>query len=96
MFLSEMTRVMVRLPYINSVKRFVEIVNKSSIPADLAAGRYIVDARSIMGVFSLNLSESIEFRVHAQGKEADEMLESLKEFITDEEVPELTDPYAKC
>ena len=96
MFLSETTRAMVRLPDIKSVKEFVELTNRSSVPADLISDRYVVDARSIMGIFSLDLSKSIELRIRAKGKEADEMLESVKKFVTDEKVPEPKDPYEKA
>lgn len=93
MFLSETTRAMVRMPDIKSVKEFVEIANKSLVPADLVSDRYVVDARSIMGIFSLDLSKSIELRIRAKGKEADEMLESVKKFVTDEKVPEIKGSY---
>ena len=49
---------------INDVKEFVNIVSKYDFDIDLTSGRYVVDAKSIMGIFSLNLSKAI--KVEAQ------------------------------
>lgn len=54
---------------LNSVKKVKEFINKVSkfnpkeISLDLISGRYIVDAQSIMGIFSLDLSKNITLRI---------------------------------
>lgn len=48
---------------------------------DLKSGRYIVDAKSIMGIFSLNLSKDLIMIIHADDKRAEEIKDILKEFI---------------
>jgi len=53
------------LKSINDVKDFVNIVNKYEFDVDLSSGRYVVDAKSIMGIFSLDLSKPIKVQVHA-------------------------------
>jgi len=53
----------VLLSSINSVKEFVNIVSKYDCDIDLVSGRYVVDAKSIMGIFSLDLSKPITVRV---------------------------------
>jgi len=53
----------VHLKSINEVKEFVSIVNTFETDVDLISGRYIVDAKSIMGIFSLDLSQPIQVQV---------------------------------
>lgn len=54
----------VMLKSISDVKDFVNIVNKYDFDVDLTSGRYIVDAKSIMGIFSLDLSKPIMVEIH--------------------------------
>lgn len=53
------------LKSIIDVKNFVNIVNEYDFDIDLESGRYIVDAKSIMGIFSLDLSKPITMRIYA-------------------------------
>ena len=62
----------------NDVKDFVNIVNKYEFEIDLISGRYVVDAKSIMGIFSLDLSKPI--RVEAHTDSADALCEDLKAY----------------
>ncbi len=55
----------IMLKSINDVKDFVNIVNKYDFDVDLTSGRYIVDAKSIMGIFSLDLSKPIKVEAYA-------------------------------
>ena len=54
----------VMLDSIGDVKDFVNMVNRYSCDIDLVSGRYVVDAKSIMGIFSLDLSKPITVEVH--------------------------------
>ncbi len=67
------------LSSINDVKNFVNIVNKYNFDVDLTSGRYVVDAKSIMGIFSLDLSSPIKVDVHSE--EADAFVEEMKPFM---------------
>jgi phosphocarrier protein HPr len=58
------------LKSINDVKDFVNIANKYNFDIDLVSGRYTVDAKSIMGIFSLDLSNPIKVEVHSEDCEA--------------------------
>ena len=69
------------LKSINDVKDFVNIVNKYDFDVDLTSGRYIVDAKSIMGIFSLDLSKPIKVEVHSDS--ADDFINEIKYFIVD-------------
>ena len=59
----------ISLKSINDVKDFVNIVNKYDFDVDLSSGRYIVDAKSIMGIFSLDLSKPIKVEVQNDDSE---------------------------
>lgn len=71
----------IQLKSINDVKDFVNIVNKYDFDVDLTSGRYIVDAKSIMGIFSLDLSKPIKVEVHNDN--ADDFINEIKAFIVD-------------
>lgn len=66
---------------INDVKDFVNIVSKYDFDVDLTSGRYVVDAKSIMGIFSLDLSQPIKVEVH--NDDCDDFMSELKAFIVE-------------
>lgn len=69
------------LKSIDDVKVFVNEVNKVPFDVDLSSGRYVVDAKSIMGIFSLDLTSPITMEVHNKEKgEADDFLKAIKKF----------------
>ena len=69
----------IKLDSIDRVKEFVRIITAFDNAFDLRSGRYTVDATSILGIFSLDLSKPIELDVY--GKEnLDEVIEALKPF----------------
>lgn len=71
----------VSLNTINKVKKFVNIANKFDCDVDVLQGRYIVDGRSIMGIFSLNLTESVTVEIESDDKkEIDRFLKKMEEF----------------
>ncbi len=74
-----MKTVVVSLDSINDVKNFVNSVNKYEFEVDLVSGRYIVDAKSIMGIFSLDLSKPIT--VNIQSDDAQAFLDEIKDYI---------------
>ena len=74
-----MTTVNVLLSSINDVKNFVNIVAKYDFDIDLVSDRYVVDAKSIMGIFSLDLTKPIGVNLHTD--DADEIIEELKPYI---------------
>jgi len=67
------------LKSINDVKDFVNLVNKYDYDVDLTSGRYIVDAKSIMGIFSLDLSKPIKVDVHTD--DCGQFCEEIKAFL---------------
>ena len=60
-----MKTVQVSLNSIDKVKTFVNIISSIDSDFDLISGRYVIDAKSIMGIFSLDLSKPIDLAIHA-------------------------------
>lgn len=73
-----MKKLSISLSSISTVKEFVEIVTMCDYEIDLVSGRYTIDAKSIMGIFSLDLAKPIELVAHTD--DADELFEKLKKF----------------
>ena len=55
----------IKLSTIEDVRNFVSTMSKYTIDLDLKSGRYTVDARSLMGIFSLDLLKPIDFVIHS-------------------------------
>ena len=71
----------IRLSTIQDVRNFVEIVCTSEIEIDLSSGRYVVDAKSIMGIFSLDLSKPITLHIHADDANAESIVTELAPYM---------------
>ncbi len=69
----------IQLNSINDVKLFVNTVSKYSCDIDLTSGRYVVDAKSIMGIFSLDLSKPIKVEIFSD--DCDELMKELERFM---------------
>ena len=75
-----MKTVKISLNSIDKVKAFVNEVTKYDAEFDLVSGRYVIDEKSIMGIFSLDLSKPIDLNIHSENN-IDEILAKLDEFI---------------
>ena len=75
-----MKTVQISLNSIDKVKTFLNDITKFDYDFDLVSGRYVIDAKSIMGIFSLDLSKPIDLNIHTEDG-AEEILESLKPYI---------------
>lgn len=76
-----MKTVEISLNSIDKVKTFVNLINRFDYDFDLVSGRYVIDAKSIMGIFSLDLSKSITLNIHANGAQAEEVLTELAPYL---------------
>ena len=75
-----MKTVQISLNSIDKVKSFVNDITKFEYDFDLVTGRYVIDAKSIMGIFSLDLSKPIDLNVHAESN-IDDVMEVLKAYM---------------
>lgn len=74
-----MIRKKILLNTIEKVKDFSAIVPKYDYDMDLATGRYVIDAKSILGIFSLNLFNELTLTIHADN--ADDLLKEIEKYI---------------
>ena len=73
-----MKSVQISLQMASQVKAFVSVVQKYAYEIDLRSDRYVVDAKSILGIFSLDLSKPIVVEIHSDN--CDDLLNELKQF----------------
>ena len=74
-----MKTVKISLNSIDKVKSFVNVISQFDSDFDLISGRYVIDAKSIMGIFSLDLAQDIDLTIHAENDA--EIVDALKEYI---------------
>ena len=78
----KMKTVKICLNSIDKVKSFVNEIAKFDNDFDLVSGRYVIDAKSIMGIFSLDLSKPINLNIHADDNMA-AILEAIKPYVVE-------------
>ncbi len=77
-----MTTVKINISTIDGVKAFVNIVSRYEYDVDIISGRYAIDAKSIMGIFSLDLSKELTLKVHSDSCE--DFLDEISDYIVKE------------
>ena len=76
-----MKTIQVSLNSIDKVKSFVNALNRFDCDFDLISGRYIIDAKSILGIFSLDLAKPIDLCIHADGAQLEEVLAAMQAYV---------------
>ena len=76
-----MKTVQISLNSIDKVKSFVNMIAKFDFDFDLVSGRYVIDAKSIMGIFSLDLSKPINLNIHAEGSTLDSIMAIVQPYV---------------
>jgi phosphotransferase system HPr-like phosphotransfer protein len=76
-----MKTVDISLNSIDKVKNFVNLINRFDYDFDLVSGRYVIDAKSIMGIFSLDLSKPIALNIYADDNNVDAILAELAPYL---------------
>jgi phosphotransferase system HPr-like phosphotransfer protein len=71
----------IKLSLTENVKALVNIVNRYPFDIDLRAGRHVVDAKSIMGIFSLDLSKPVTLEVYEE--DCGDLMDEIKPFIVE-------------
>jgi len=75
-----MITVKILIDSVDKVKEFSSIISKEGVECELIEGVYIIDAKSIMGIFSMDLKEPIQLNIHSDNNE---ILNKLKDFIVE-------------
>ena len=76
-----MREVKIFLGTIERVKDFVNAVTRLDCDMDIVSGRYVIDAKSIMGIFSLDLSKPLKIKINKEDAEAEKAMEVINPFI---------------
>ena len=77
-----MKTVKISLNSIDKVKAFVNDITKFDYDFDLVSGRYVIDSKSIMGIFSLDLSKPIDLNIHAEDN-VDAVMDFIKAYVVE-------------
>ncbi|MBQ8137166.1 MAG: HPr family phosphocarrier protein [Clostridia bacterium] len=73
-----MKSVPIKLSFAEDVKTFVNTVNRYPYEMDLRSGRHVVDAKSILGIFSLDLSKPITLDIYTD--DCDDLIGDIQQF----------------
>lgn len=76
-----MEKVKILLNSIEKVKSFVNTISKFDSDFELVSGRRVIDAKSIMGIFSLDITKSMDLVIHSEEEEKEEVLVALDPYM---------------
>lgn len=76
-----MTQLKISLNSVDKVKGFVNDIQRFDSEFDLVSGRYVIDAKSIMGIFSLDLSQPLNLNIHPTNDEESEILKTIDKYV---------------
>ena len=79
-----MGQLKIMLNSINDVKQFVTAASARPCDIDVVSGRYIIDAKSIMGIFSIDLSKPVSIQVHGTDEDLAAFRADIEQFIIEE------------
>ena len=79
-----MKSVDISLNSIEKVKAFVNEISTFDCDFDLVSGRYVIDAKSIMGIFSLDLSRPIKLNIHAESTDLEKVMNVIQKYVVEE------------
>ena len=87
------SKFLVEIRTIDNAKKFVAIVRKFHEEVDIKQGRYTIDGKSIMGLFSLDITKPIwvEIKTH-DSKRIVEFYHRMEEFVVESSRAESRDP----
>jgi phosphotransferase system HPr-like phosphotransfer protein len=69
---------------IEKVKKFCSLTIMQDYDLSLHSGRYVIDAKSILGVFSIDISKPVAMHIDTEGVDIEQVKETFKDFIVEE------------
>ena len=75
---------LVMINTISKVKEFCNLTIQQDYDLSLHSGRYIIDAKSILGVFSIDISKPVAMHIDTEGVDIEQVKETFKNFIVEE------------
>ena len=82
-----MTEFYVKLNSISDVKHFVTSASLSAVDIDVVSGRYTVDAKSILGLCSLDLDRPVQVKVYGRAEDGEAFRERVEMLVTEPPEP---------
>lgn len=80
-----MKDVKISLNTVDKVKSFVAKISTVEFDVDIICGRYVIDAKSIMGIFSIDLTRELFLHIHVDNqKDFDSVYDKIKEFVVND------------
>ncbi|SFL18954.1 PTS HPr component phosphorylation site [Lachnospiraceae bacterium KH1T2] len=76
-----MNTVEIILNSVEKVKSFVKVISKFNADFDLTCGRAVIDAKSIVGVMSLDLSKPLDLEINPKKSDVNEIIEALEPYM---------------
>lgn len=71
----------IHIETVAKVKEFVRVISEQPLDAELRSGRFVVDAKSIMGIFSLNISELVELVLSGEEEDVEKAMAALSSIL---------------
>lgn len=71
----------IKLNLVTDVKTFVNAASRYPFDIDLVSGRYVIDAKSIMGIYTMDLSKPMQINIHTDETEASAFLGEIKDML---------------
>ena len=76
-----MSETAILLDSVDKIKRFVSITSKFDAEMDLVSGKNVIGAKSIIGIFCMDLSKPMILRIYEGKENEDDIIEALSEYV---------------
>jgi phosphotransferase system HPr-like phosphotransfer protein len=70
---------MIKLETIEKVKKFISVIVNFANDIDIVSGRYVINAKSLLAIFSLDLTKELKLVIHDATEQDTERLEKVME-----------------
>lgn len=71
----------IKLNLVTDIRSFVDASSRCNFDIDLVSGRYVIDAKSIMGIYTMDLSKPIQLNIHTDDNEAAAFLKEIDRIL---------------
>lgn len=76
------TKIILNLNTLDKVKRFTDLTNRFNSDIDIVRERYVIDAKSIIGIYTIDLTKPVTVRIISNDKaEIARFNEQMEEFM---------------
>lgn len=76
-----MTKKRIKFNFVTDIGTFAQAATQCDFDIDLVSDRYVIDAKSIMGIFSLDISKAVDLVIHEEEAKAAKFLDAIKDML---------------